>query len=179
MFCELEKEGATQTGTSKTKRQTQNRHINPIEVQIMKVNSKTSRRYYLAVNYQSDTDAQRIKDSLFGDQLPTQKNLTKKQENVVRKFRKKVKFANTSEMVKKGTKDKSRHAEEYLCDIADSLKAEEEGLRFTIYSKKDPCITCTARMKVSHINDYSPNYGRLFLASKRWTNNLIQCFSKL
>jgi len=159
-----------------SKRQKKDVYIKPVEVQIMKVestktNEKSPNRYYLAVNHQSVDNAKEIEKALRSDSLPTEKISEideflkdKKVKEKLKEFRKKVYFANQLEMVKKSTKNKSRHAEEYLCDIADSLKTTEQSLfTFTIYGKKRPCITCTARMRVSGIHDYNPHYGRLFL----------------
>jgi len=61
-------------------------------------------------------------------------------------------------------KDKSRHAEEYLCDMADKLKIQYgQKSIFYMYGKKRPCMTCSARMKCSGIQYYNKHHGRLFM----------------
>ena len=54
-----------------------------------------------------------------------------------------------------------RHAEEFLCDVADDLN-QQGNFTFYIYGKRRPCITCAARMQVTGILHYNRNHGRLF-----------------
>ncbi|XP_057289333.1 uncharacterized protein LOC130612060 [Hydractinia symbiolongicarpus] len=55
---------------------------------------------------------------------------------------------------------KYRHAEEWLCDVADHLrKTDEKKYTFRIYGKKRPCVGCCGRMMTSKIDDYNKNSG--------------------
>ena len=55
-----------------------------------------------------------------------------------------------------------RHAEEFLCDRALTLR-EEGYTNFFIYGKRRPCITCRVKMETARINHFNRKHGRLFL----------------
>ena len=57
--------------------------------------------------------------------------------------------------------DGLRHAEEYLCDIAEELRKSkpQSYWRFRIYGKKRPCMTCVGRMKASKIDMFNDRPG--------------------
>lgn len=59
---------------------------------------------------------------------------------------------------------KDRHAEEWLCDVADHLrKTDEKKYSFRIYGKKRPCVSCCGRMMTSKIDDYNKNSGYFWI----------------
>ena len=66
-------------------------------------------------------------------------------------------------LVPSGFVNRERHAEEFLCDFADYLRDyfEERNhqIKFSIYGKKRPCISCSGRMEASKITDYNHNFG--------------------
>ena len=64
-------------------------------------------------------------------------------------------------LVPSGFANRERHAEEFLCDFADYLRDyfEEHQIKFSIYGKKRPCISCSGRMEASKITDYNHNFG--------------------
>lgn len=61
--------------------------------------------------------------------------------------------------------DKERHAEEFLCDVAEEIRKQNSRKTYTfyIYGKKRPCMSCSGRMEEADIDYYNPNPGYLWL----------------
>ena len=66
----------------------------------------------------------------------------------------------------------SQHAEYFLCEAADSFK-ENFNVILSIYGKNRPCLTCTARMKVSKISKYNPHSGLLSLRLVGYQSDIV------
>jgi hypothetical protein len=59
-----------------------------------------------------------------------------------------------------------RHAEEFLCDIAEYIRKQQTELYSCIAGKKRPCIGCSARLKSAEISKYGKSPGRF------WSNTI-------
>ena len=144
--------------------------------------------YYIAtnhnkflINYGSQTkmasiqageeiDKMSEKNETFRKEMCSKVKREKQKKNLEEMYPK-FRSANNSTIIKegwlkqkRGKKDRLRHAEEFLCDIADKLtKQNSSPYRFTIYGKKRPCLTCAARMRISKIDVYNQHHGRFFL----------------
>jgi len=153
----------------------------PVEVQVMRADLTIERNlkiiYYISTNNKKDVSNDtywpliysKIKENVNENEWESNKNEKRKhkilkfvktyKENLIKQFQTQVIFVTDFTH-----KDKSRHAEEYLCDQADKLKIQYgQKSMFYMYGKKRPCMTCSARMKCSGIQHYNKHHGRLFL----------------
>ena len=64
----------------------------------------------------------------------------------------------------------SRHAEEFLTDIAEVIKEKDKHAYTCIAGKKRPCLTCYSRMRSSKIDTYGKRPGKTW-AGRISTNN--------
>ena len=163
------------------------------EVQMMCAEDKAtkSKMYFVAVNNRKQKNAnnagdregrntmEKVRDALsvdengkIGIKLGDHKEAIKTKslkggmEKVKAKLAKKIdtfKFDLDIEFVGDESKADLRHAEEFLCDKAQSLKESAIEYTFYIYGKRRPCITCAARMKTTEIHQFNRKHGRLFL----------------
>lgn len=58
---------------------------------------------------------------------------------------------------------KLRHAEEFLCDVAEKIRESQPEFKFAIYGKRRPCMSCSGRMETSEIDYYNLHPGYLWL----------------
>ncbi|MFN3234542.1 MAG: hypothetical protein ACE365_03890 [Gammaproteobacteria bacterium] len=69
-----------------------------------------------------------------------------------------------------GTKNKARHAEEFLVDIAFILRALDPHAYFAIAGKKRPCVTCYGRLSVAEIDNFGERHGYIWITAASLQN---------